>query len=72
MIIHTCRTCKYAFPCKLGNEIECRRYPPQVIVVLMDDKQLKNIIAVPQSHFPHLVADEYWCGEYDKMIKLNS
>lgn len=68
----SCSTCQFSVPDNTLGNIACRRYPPQVCVVMvavetaMGGKQM-----MPQAlpSFPTL-SETMWCGEWKKSLSL--
>lgn len=54
--METCQSCKYFMP-QSDEQGLCRRSPPTVLVY--PDGQTVSV-------FPPMLAEEGWCGEFDK------
>ena len=65
----TCKTCKHKV------DSECRRFPPQVSVVMMPIKNVLTQGATMQPNpvctFP-MVEDDLYCGEYEVKLSLSA
>jgi hypothetical protein len=69
MNIGNCKTCKYKV------DQECRRFPPQVSVVMVP---VKNVLSQGQSFQPKpvctfpMVEDDLYCGEFAVKMSLSA
>jgi hypothetical protein len=66
------RSCKH---CNHRHENECRRFPPQVSVIMMPVQSVigqgPKLQPNPVCTFP-MVEDDLWCGEYAVKLSMAS
>lgn len=58
----TCATCPWAYDGGETNQPQCRKNPPVVMNVTMDDGE-GNLVSVPTSLFP-AIEPTSWCGSH--------
>ena len=67
---NTCENCRYSLLIRgfLSNKVECRRYPPQLVMVGQESLGLGSYKWKPA--WPQLAVDEF-CGEFVLSAEIN-